>query len=122
MLVAPMPGRVSGKETWQHATYIPKSKMLFCICFKCGTTSLYQYIFGAVRGQSWCDFAGQYLGVRTKGKSAMSHAGQDGLVPARPVCPSLAGLALLPGQSALRAPQPHCSHTVSACMIAYNDS
>ena len=32
-----------------HGVYIPSSQCFFCICLKCGTTSLYQYIFGATR-------------------------------------------------------------------------
>jgi hypothetical protein len=45
-----------------HGVYIPSSQCFFCICLKCGTTSLYQYIFGATHGQSWCDFAQKKLG------------------------------------------------------------
>jgi hypothetical protein len=44
-----------------HGIYIPSSQCFFCICLKCGTTSLFQYIFGATHGTSWCDFANKHL-------------------------------------------------------------
>ena len=46
--------KMPAKESMQSAVYIPESKTAFCICLKCGTTSLYQYIFGAVMGEDWC--------------------------------------------------------------------
>jgi hypothetical protein len=43
--------------------YMPASNTLFCICYKCGTTSLYQYLFGAFHQEAWCDYAHEVLGV-----------------------------------------------------------
>jgi len=40
----------------QGAVYIPESKLLLCMCLKCGTTSLYQYMFGALHSQTWCEY------------------------------------------------------------------
>jgi hypothetical protein len=42
-----------------HIKFIPQSNMLFCICPKCGSTSLYQYMFGAIMGTPWAEFKAQ---------------------------------------------------------------
>jgi hypothetical protein len=56
--------------------FMPASNTLFCICLKCGTTSLYQYLFGAVHHQEWCDYltelrAGQTSSACTRSQSAV---------------------------------------------------
>lgn len=44
------------KAAKQAAVFIPKSNVLFCMCLKCGTTSLYRYMFGAFHSQTWCEY------------------------------------------------------------------
>jgi hypothetical protein len=41
--------------------FMPASNTLFCICYKCGTTSLYHYLFAATHQQTWCEFYHQHL-------------------------------------------------------------
>jgi hypothetical protein len=53
--------------TKYHGVYIPSSQCFFCICLKCGTTSLFQYIYGATHGESWCSFAHREFGESVEG-------------------------------------------------------
>jgi hypothetical protein len=55
--------RSKANLTHHSGVYIPSSQCFFCICLKCGTTSLYQYIYGATHGKSWCEFAKKQFGT-----------------------------------------------------------
>ena len=48
---------LNSEEPLQKAVYIPSSRMAFCACLKCGTTSLFHYVYGAVKGRSFCEDA-----------------------------------------------------------------
>ena len=59
--------------TARSGTYIQSSHMFFCICRKCGTTSLFRYMFGATHHETWCEYATKQWGPQEGCSSSEPH-------------------------------------------------